>query len=380
MPIRIVHTADNHIGLPFKAFEGVPALRAKLIGERFAALGRLVDEANTRGADFFVVAGDLFDTTRVTKEDITKTVGILNGFAGVAVIVVPGNHDSFSGPETDVWKRFRDAVEAAGASQIDLLTVPAVKTYEVGDAKVSFFPCPCPSKTGREPTIGWVADAARDHADALRIGIAHGNVTGLGLDAEGHYFTMTPDDLQAAGVATWLLGHIHVPFPPERSGTQSPYFMAGMHTPDSVRCRHAGSAWWIECDGGTVTGYERLAPGAIRFVRLERELSSADDVAALLAECQRLAAHSTVLDLQLSGRLAASERTVLDDRLREIEREFLHTSVEQEFHEPLDAAMVEATYRRGGLAARLLTALLADSDHPDAATLAHELLSEAARR
>lgn len=380
MPIRIVHTADCHIGLTYKAFEGAPALRAKFIEERFAALGRLVDEANAEGADFFVVAGDLFDTTRVPKDDITKTVGILKGFAGLAAIVVPGNHDYFSGPDTEVWKRFRDAVASVGASQIDLLSSPVVKTYHVGDESVCFFPCPCPSKTGRDPTIGWVADAARDYPNALRIGIAHGNVTGLGLDAEGQYFTMTPEDLQAAGVATWLLGHIHVPFPPEESGTQSPSFMAGTHTPDSVRCRHAGSAWLIECDGGEVTRYQRLSPGQIRFVRLERELASADDIASLLAECQRLAASSTVLDLQLSGRLSATERTLLDEKLREIEREFLHMSVEQEFHEPLDAAMIEATYRRGGLAERLLTALRADTDHPDAATLAHDLLSEAARR
>ncbi len=380
MPIRIVHTADCHIGLPFKAFEGVPALRSKLIEERFTALGRLVDEANSRRVDFFVVAGDLFDTTRVTKADIAQTVGILNGFAGVAVIVVPGNHDYFTGPETEVWKRFREAVTEAGASSIDLLTSPVVKGYEVGDETVCFFPCPCPSKTGRESTIGWVADAAREYPNASRIGIAHGNVTGLGLDAEGHYFTMTPDELQASGVVTWLLGHIHVPFPPELSGTQSPFFMAGTHTPDSVRCRHPGSAWYIECAGGEVSRYERLTPGKVRFVRLERELSSADAIGALLAECQRLAATSTVLDLQLSGRLAASERSLLEEKLNEIGREFLHMSVDQEFHEPLDAAMIEATYRRGGLAERLLTALLADTDHPDAATLAHELVSEAARR
>lgn len=376
MPIRIVHTADNHIGLPFKQYP--TEVQNRLVAERLAALGRLVELANTRGADFFVVAGDLFDTTRVKADDITKTVGLLSGFSGTAVIVVPGNHDYFTGPETEVWKRFRDA--AASASHVDLLTAPTVKSYEVDGHAVHFFPCPCPSKTGREPTIDWVTAAARDHADGLRIGIAHGNVTGLGLDAADQYFNMTPAALDAAGMATWLLGHIHVPFPTTESGTQSPYFMAGTHTPDSLRCRHAGSAWWIECDGSQVTRYERLAPGHVRFTRITRALFSADDVATLLSDCRRHEAASTVLDLQLSGRLAARERTLLEEGIRDFERNFMHMSIDQEFHDPLDAATIETTYRRGGLAERLLTTLLADTDHPDAATLAHELIEEASQR
>jgi DNA repair exonuclease SbcCD nuclease subunit len=256
MPIRIIHTADNHIGLPFKQ---VPADVAKrLIEERFLALERLVGVANARAAHFFVVAGDLFDSTRVKPGDIEKAANVLRGFDGVAVIVVPGNHDHFATSETEVWKRFRKATEAD--ARIDLLVDPAVKSYDVEGQAVHFFPCACPSKTGAESTIGWVAEAAGQLATGLKIGIAHGNVTGLGLDAEGQYFTMEPAALEAAGLATWLLGHIHVPFPTSESGERSPYFMAGTHTPDSLRCRHGGSAWSIECGGDQVTS--RTPPSA----------------------------------------------------------------------------------------------------------------------
>ena len=64
MPIRIVHTADSHIGLRFKQYPTPVANR--LIEERHLALGRLVNVANEQNAHFFVVAGDLFDdSTRV---------------------------------------------------------------------------------------------------------------------------------------------------------------------------------------------------------------------------------------------------------------------------------------------------------------------------
>ena len=376
MPIRIIHTADNHIGLPFKQF---PADVAKhLIDERFAALGRLVAVANEQTAHFFVVAGDLFDSPRVKKEDVDRAAETLRGFGGVAVIVVPGNHDHHANSETEVWKRFRKATEAD--AHIDLLVDPAVKSYDVDGQAVHFFPCACPSKTGAEPTIGWVAEAVGRHITGLKIGVAHGNVTGLGLDAEGQYFNMEPAALEAAGMATWLLGHIHVPFPISASGERSPYFMAGTHTPDSLRCRHAGSAWSIECDGDRVTRYERLVPGKIVFQRLEQELLSTDDVADLVGRCEALEAGSTILDLQLSGRLSAAERAHLTAEIDRLRLTFLNLTDDLgDIHDRIDAAQIEERYRSGGLAQRLLTALLADADHPDAATLAHQLIEEVSR-
>jgi DNA repair protein SbcD/Mre11 len=375
MPIRIVHTADNHIDLPFKQYPAEVASR--LIEERFLALGRLVAAANERNAHFFVVAGDLFDSTRVKVGDIDKAAAVLRGFDGVAVIVVPGNHDHYASSETEVWRRFRRATEAD--ARIDLLVDPAVKSYDVEGQAVHFFPCGCPSKTGAEPTIGWVAEAAAQHATGLKIGIAHGNVTGLGLDAEGQYFNMEPAALEAAGLATWLLGHIHVPFPTSESGERSPYFMAGTHTPDSLRCRHAGSAWSIECDGDRVTRYERLAPGEIAFRRHTQELLSADDVAGIVRTCEALDAGSTVIDLQLSGRLSAAERAHLTAEIDRLRAGFLNLTEESDIHDRIDAAQIEREYRSGGLAQRLLTALLADADHPDAATLAHRLIEEVSR-
>ncbi|MFZ4638206.1 MAG: metallophosphoesterase family protein [Pirellulales bacterium] len=375
MPIRIVHTADNHLDLPFKQYPAEVADR--LIEERFLALGRLVAAANERNAHFFVVAGDLFDSTRVKVGDIDKAAAVLRGFDGVAVIVVPGNHDHYASSETEVWRRFRRATEAD--ARIDLLVDPAVKSYDVEGQAVHFFPCACPSKTGAESTIGWVAEAAAQHATGLKIGIAHGNVTGLGLDAEGQYFNMEPAALEAAGIATWLLGHIHVPFPTSESGERSPYFMAGTHTPDSLRCRHAGSAWSIECDGDRVTRYERLAPGEIAFRRLTQELLSADDVAGIVRTCEALDAGSTVIDLQLSGRLSAAERAHLTAEIDRLRARFLNLTEESDIHDRIDAAQIEREYRSGGLAQRLLTALLADADHPDAATLAHQLIEEVSR-
>ena len=373
MAIRIVHTADNHLGIPYRQYAS--DLSKRLVEERFEALGRLIETANLRQADFVVVAGDLFDSTRVTAAAIERAVGVLKGFAGTAVLVLPGNHDFYAGPETEVWKRFRRACEGVG--NVELLADRAVRAFEVGGQAVEFFPCPCPSKTGKDSMIGWVSDRERNaSANTLRIGVAHGNVTGLGLDSEGQYFNMEPAALEAAGMATWLLGHVHVAFPTAASGGSAPYFMAGTHTPDSLRCKHAGSAWFIECEGSEVVRFEKLLPGWLRFVRVSKEVVSADDIVALERECRGLDAASTILDLQISGRLPAAERRELDAAIERLRPAFLEVTSELDIRERLDMACIAKDYRPGGLAARLLSALVEGTEHPDAATLAHELIQE----
>ena len=74
MPIRIVHTADNHIGIKYLKYP--ENVRKTLVSERFDALERLVKMANDKLAHFFVVAGDLFDSTQVKVGDIEKTVAL----------------------------------------------------------------------------------------------------------------------------------------------------------------------------------------------------------------------------------------------------------------------------------------------------------------
>jgi hypothetical protein len=128
-----------------------------------------------------------------------------------------------------------------------------------------------------------------------------------------------------------------------------------------------------------VTRYERLAPGRVAFRRFERELLSADDVAELLRTCAALDGRSTVLDLQLTGRLSAAERGHLAAEIDRLRPGLLHLTAECDIHDRIDAAQIDQRYRSGGLAQRLLTALLADADHPDAATLAHQLIEEVSR-
>lgn len=368
MSLRILHTADNHIGISFGRYP--ESTQGRLIEERFTALERIVATANEREAHFLVVAGDLFDKQTVTKKQIELAVGILAGFEGEHVLVLAGNHDYYEGAKNKLWKWFQDAAE--GTCILALLE-PTTKRFACDDVEVCFYACPCPSKHGENHMIGWVADAEKPDG-LIHIGLAHGNVEGLGLDAEQRYFNMSEEDMRGAGVHTWLLGHIHVPAPAPGMTGRPLYFMPGIHTPDSVKCSHPGHAWWIELEADGSCRHEQLSVGGVRFTRLRRELRGASEIESLRTECSALDGPNTVLDLQLSGRLKNEEMADLRNLLNDLKAEFLDVKPDMDIAEVLDAAAISAKFPDGTLPHALLHGLLADESHVGDAHLALEII------
>lgn len=108
--IKIIHTADNHIGKKFSGRYYSASHQERLINERFEALERVVENGNKRKAHFLLIVGDLFEILHVKGSDINRTVAVLDKFEGEAVLVLPGNHDFFESSKDGLWAKFMDKV------------------------------------------------------------------------------------------------------------------------------------------------------------------------------------------------------------------------------------------------------------------------------
>ena len=101
---RFLHTADWQLGLEARhvarAGEAVRAARLETVG-------RLLELARREGAEFVLVAGDLFEDNQVSDELVHRVLRLLRE-AALPVLLLPGNHDCL-GP-TSVYRRtaFRD--------------------------------------------------------------------------------------------------------------------------------------------------------------------------------------------------------------------------------------------------------------------------------
>jgi exonuclease SbcD len=303
--IKIVHAADIHVGMKYSSAKYAKC-RNELRQARIESLARVVQQANEHHADFLVIAGDLFDDTEVEPNSVDrKSIGAvareLAAFEGLAALILPGNHDHVCTGDS-VWGTLQRELDDQNAERVYLLLDAKPRDMTVNDASVRFYPCPCTSKTSPDHAIGWVQAAERKHG-ALHIGIAHGNLEGLGLDREKRYFNMTRAELEATGVDLWLLGHVHRPSPAHGGNALQKIFMSGTTAPEDVKSNHEGSAWLLEIEGNTVRSHQMLATGKYRFNRLEATLNPTDGIGLVVEELKRGERADRVLDLVLDGEL-----------------------------------------------------------------------------
>jgi len=374
--VRIVHTADNHIGLKFKSRQYPPGVTASLVQERLDALSRVVLTANDREAHFLVVAGDLFDSVHVSKNDMRNAADILRTFSGKHVVILPGNHDFLEQAEDSLWGIFRRLLPE---HLLLLLDRPEPFDIEVGDRHVVFFPAPCTSKHSQTNAIGWVAPAMKDPAH-LNIGVAHGSIQGVSPDLTETYYPMTEKELRDAGVSFWLTGHTHVRIPEAKRSEGALYYIPSTHTPDGFDCSHEGSAWYIEVDPAGKATAEAFRTGAIRFTDYERTLNSAADIQILSGALARQDLSRTLVKLHLKGRLSEEDRRSLDTLVQSVRDRSLYCEIDlNAISLYVDLNTIDKTFPKGSLAHRLLSALADKPGDSLALQLAHELVKEARR-
>lgn len=310
--MRFVHTSDWQIGM--KA-SGLGATGAKVREQRFETGKRVVEAANRFGAEFLLVAGDLFEHNAVSRVLVHRVADILGGHNG-PVFIIPGNHDPFvpgSVWEHPVWSE---------KSNLKILVRREVVEVPGG----WLYPCPLYEKnSGADPTA-WIRAADRT---AINIGIAHGTVEGV--HQEEPDYPIPRDAASRSGLDYLALGHWHsvTRYPDPAGHCRMAY--AGTHETTKFGERESGRILKITIGhAGAPPEVETESVGAMTWLTLEKQLSAPGDFNALRRELDALAnPDRTLLDIRLGGLLAAADRPELM-RLYEIAQagRFLHVQVD----------------------------------------------------
>ena len=276
--VKFVHTADWQLGMGFAGRSRPEELRK----ERLVAVGRVLDLARQENAAFIIVAGDCFETNRVSRTLLYEAREALRN-APCPVLMLPGNHDPLSQDSIyaarDEWQNLPPAVR--------VLSEPRAVT--VGG--VTLYPCPCAGRTSAQDPTAWIPP--RRPEDGIRVGVAHGSWQVLPeLRADDH--PVPPDAARKRDLDYLALGHWHSTFPDAgavRAGRQEEgrTFYSGTHE----------QAGFGERDSGNVLVVEIGAPGQVPVVRKRRtgrfvwrqeafEISDATSVATLEASVQKM--------------------------------------------------------------------------------------------
>lgn len=315
--MRFVHTADWQLGMTrhFLAGEAQPRYSAARRGA-VAGLGAVV--ART-GAEFVVVAGDVFEDNQLDPRVVSQSLEAMR-VIGVPVYLLPGNHDPLDASSIYTSALFR----AECPDNVIVLDRAGIHDVRPG---VQIVAAPWRSKV---PTSDLVADVLDGMVDGgvTRILVAHG---GVDLLDPG---TAKPSTIRLAPVEAALArGAVH-------------YVALGdKHSRKQVGA--TGRVWYsgspevtnfedIEPDPGHVlvvdidedrpnrpATVEAVDVGTWRFVTLVRSVDSRRDVADLDLNLDLLPDKDrTVVRMGLTGTLTVTDRAALDACLDKYARLF----------------------------------------------------------
>ncbi len=364
---RFLHTADWQIGKPFAGIADAHN-RALVQQERLAVIDRIGAAAREQGAEFVLVAGDLFDSPTPTRAMVSATCAAM-GRIGLPIVLIPGNHDH--GGAGGLWNQaFFEQERAELAPRLTVLTKS--EPFEMGGAWI--FPCPLLRRAESNDPTEWlrepgVLDAA---GERVRIVLAHGSTRGFGGevdDDEGVLSTATNridlDRLDGEKFDFVALGDWHGT---KEVGAKAWY--AG--TPERDRFpkggeNRPGNVLVVSIERGALPDVRVVPTGRFGWHRIERDFADDAAVDGLRREIDDLVGQPTqsdLLRLELSGTLGIEASVRLDGFIKTLGARLLRVKlVDHTTLAPSEAEILALTER---------------ADDPLVSRVARELVSRSA--
>ena len=90
--MKILHTSDLHIGSALTSRLSPDKVRERK-GELLAGFERMIEEAVYQRVSLFIIAGDLFDTERITKSTAERVLSAIARRPSLEFLYLSGNHE-----------------------------------------------------------------------------------------------------------------------------------------------------------------------------------------------------------------------------------------------------------------------------------------------
>ena len=301
--MRFIHTADWQIGKPFRNFGEKDSVLRQARLAAIETIGRL---ARQEGARHVLVAGDLYDNEEPAQKTLLEPLERMRACSSVSWHVISGNHDFHRA--NGLWDRVR-ALGLPPNVHLHLSPEPAL----IGESAV-LLPAPLRRRSEAADLTEWM-DAAASAPGQIRIGLAHGSVTGFDSSGDAKNI-IAPDRAARAGLDYLALGDWHRTL---RIGPATWY--SGTPEADRFNSQETGQALLVEIAGpGAPPVVTEKTTGAFRWLTQTEELMRGEELDGLETRLRALPGLSNLLlRLGLTGTLDLTARADLSRRLASLE-------------------------------------------------------------
>ncbi|MCG7276569.1 metallophosphoesterase family protein [Corynebacterium singulare] len=374
--VTFIHTSDFQLGMTRWFLS--PSAQSRFDDDREEAVVRLGELASETGAEFIVVAGDVFEHNSLNTSTLLRSKEVLKNLP-VPVYLLPGNHDPLVA-DSIFFNSFADNVHVIADSE----------PIEVRSG-VEIVGAPYLSKRANYDLVRRALEPLepldRASGAVARIAVGHGQVESRAgeaeeSDADTIDLTFVEDCLDRGVIDYLALGDTHSTASLGRTGKV--WFSGSPETTAfDDRERDSGNALVVRVEGEAVD-VEKRSVGRWAFRALDADVNSMDDVERFLAELEEMPGKTrTAVKYSLRGTLGLSAQARLEQGLANLEEVFASLKPRERTMDlhlaPSEDELSELSL--SGYAADALSELLEDLENPtarDAANLLFRLSAKGA--
>lgn len=307
--MKIIHTADIHLDAGF-ASAGVPVSFANRRRQGLREVFRTIAaRAGELRADALLIAGDLFDLARVTRDTVAFLQSQFQAIEHVPVFISPGNHDPYIDGSPYITEPWPDNVTIFRQPDWTSATAAAGRLVVHGFAFDGW-------DISRNP----FGQLAIEDDGALHVAVGHGSERGHQPPDGKLYAPFDANAASALRLSYLALGHFHNVIEIPANGT-SMYYSGAPEGHDFSEC---GPRYYLEVD--LDDGAVKVTPvpsSQVIYETREIDCSTAvssqdlvDRIRGLARDDVKLAVRVTLCGacpLSLMGELAAVKDAAADD-------------------------------------------------------------------
>lgn len=297
--VQFLHTADWQIGRQYGRLNEDGAFLAEA---RFDAVATIASLATQRRVDAVLVAGDVFDMQDVSDRTIRRLFQLLEGFAGPWVLIA-GNHDAALNP--GVWTR----AQALRCVPPNVHLPQSVQSIEFPDIGLAVLAAPLTQRHTHDDVTA-AFDGMATSPGLVRVGLAHGSVSGLLPEIIDSANPIAPDRAARAGLDYLALGDWHGCL---RINDRTWY--AGTPEQDRFRGNEPGYSLGVSIRSpGDVPEVERIRTGRFRWQDWQERIGLPGDIEALVERLEGLGADD-ILQLVVEGSASGAGHRALEEAI-----------------------------------------------------------------
>jgi len=202
MPLKLVHTSDVHLDCTFAALADRKG-RDKRAAVR-AVFRRIIDDCLEWPADALLIAGDLYESRRVSPDTIGFLKSEFARLGDIPALIAPGNHDPFTDRSPYAAASWSDNVHIFQSGEMEVIDLPELPLRVAGLAHTSHH------------VQGRLTDVARrrEDTDVPTVLLAHASLQGQGIAEKSEsdiWLPFTEAELADLSYTFAALGHYHNP-------------------------------------------------------------------------------------------------------------------------------------------------------------------------